>query len=90
MNGQLKLPQKVVDLVDRANREICVTLVRHSVHKPESFYAPVPFFARENEDEKFQYIVNVKNKLEESINLLYVMNSVYDKVLGDKPVFNVL
>ena len=41
MDEQLKLADKVVDVVDRANRKICVTLLRHSVDKPESSYAQV-------------------------------------------------
>ena len=31
MDEQIKLAQKVVDVVDRANRKICVTLVRYNV-----------------------------------------------------------
>ena len=38
---QLKLAHKVVDVVDRANRKICVTLLRYNVNKPENFYAQV-------------------------------------------------
>ena len=33
---QLKLTHKVVDVVDRANKMICVTLLRYNVDKPES------------------------------------------------------
>ena len=36
MDEQLKLAHKVVDVVDRANRKICVTLLRYNVDKPES------------------------------------------------------
>ena len=53
MDEQLKLAHKVVDVVDGANRKICVTLLRYSVDKPESSYAKVRLFARKNEDEKF-------------------------------------
>ena len=35
MDEQLKLAHKVVDLVDRANRKNCVTLLRYKVDKPE-------------------------------------------------------
>ena len=37
MDEQLKRAHKVVDLVDRANRKICVFLPRYSVDKLESF-----------------------------------------------------
>ena len=76
MNEQLKLAHKVVDVVDRTNRKICVTLLRYSVDKLESFYALVRLFARKNEDEKFQQVVYVNYKFEEIIYLLDVINSV--------------
>ena len=50
---QLKLTHKVVDLMDQANKKICVTLLRYSVDKPESSYAQVPLFERKEKDEKF-------------------------------------
>ena len=80
-DDQLKLAHKVVDAVDRANRKICVTLLRYNVDKLESFYAQVRLFARKKEDEKIQQVVYVKYKLEEFIYLLDVMKSVYDKVI---------
>ena len=39
MDEQLKLAHKVVDVVDRTNRQICVTLLQYDVDKPESSYA---------------------------------------------------
>ena len=39
MVEQLKLTHKVVDVVDRPCRRICVTLLRYIVDKPDSFYA---------------------------------------------------
>ena len=90
MDEQLKLAHKVVDVVDRANRKICVTLLRYNVDKPESSYAQVRLFARKKEDEKFQQGVYVNFKLEEFIYLLDVMNSVYDKVITNQPIRNVL
>ena len=59
MDEQLKLVHKVVDVVDRANRKIFVTLLRYNVDKPESSYAQVRLFEREKEDEKFQQVVCV-------------------------------
>ena len=41
MNEQLKQAHKVVDVVDRKNRKICVTLLRYNVDRPESSYAQV-------------------------------------------------
>ena len=41
MDEQLKLSHKVVDVVDRPNRKICVTLLQYNVDKPGSSYAQV-------------------------------------------------
>ena len=73
MDEQLKLAHKVVDVVDRANRKICVTLLRFNVDKPENFYAEARLFARRKEVEKFQQVVYLNYKLEEFIYLLVVM-----------------
>ena len=64
MDEQLKLAHKVVNVVVRANRKICVTLLRYNVHKPGSSYAQVRLFARKKEDKKFQQVVYVNYKLE--------------------------
>ena len=90
MDEQLKLAHKVVDVVERTNRKICVTLLRYNVDKPESSYVQVRFFARKKEDEKVQQVVYVKYKLEKVIYLLDVVNSVYDKVNTNQPICNVL
>ena len=90
MDEQPKLAHKVVDVVDRANRKICVTLLRYNVDKPESSCAQVRLFGRKKEDEKLQQVVYVIYKLEEVIYLLDVMNSVYDKVISSQPICNVL
>ena len=89
IDEKLKLVHKLVDIVDRTNRKICVTLLRYNVDKPESSYAQVRLFGRKNEDEKFQQVVYVNYKLEEFIYLLDVMSSVYDKVIGNQPICNV-
>ena len=39
MEEQLKLVHKVVDIVDRANKKICVTQLRYKVENQEAFYA---------------------------------------------------
>ena len=76
MDEQFKLAHKVVDVVDRTNRQICVTLQRYNVDEPESSYAQVRLFARKKENEKFQQVVSVNFKLEDFIYLLDVVNSV--------------
>ena len=67
MDEQLKLAHKVVDVVDRANRKICVTLLQYNVDKPESSHAQVQLLARKKKDEKFQQVVYLNYKLEEII-----------------------
>ena len=90
MDEQLKLAQKVVDVVDRTSRMICVTLLRYNVVKPESSYAQVRLFTRKKEDEKFQQVAYVNYTLEEFVYLLDVMNFVYNKVITNQPICNVL
>ena len=89
MEEQLKLVHKVIDVVDRPNRKICVTLLRYKVDNPDT-YAQVRLFGRKNEEENFQQIVYVNYRLDEFIYLLDVMNSVYDKVITNQPICNVL
>ena len=90
MDEQLKLAQKVFDVVDRVNRKIYVTLRWYNVEKPESSYAKVRLFAKKNKDEKFQRIFYVKSSLAEFISLLDVMKSLYGRVITKKPICNVL
>ena len=89
MDEQMKLAQNVVDVVDRANRKICVTPLRYNVDKPESSYAQVQLFSREKEDEKLQQVFYMKYKLEEFIYSLDVLISVSDKVITNQPNCNV-
>ena len=51
MEEQLKLVRKVMDVVDRPNRRICVTLLRYKVDNPETSYAQVRLFGRKKEEE---------------------------------------
>ena len=90
MEEQLKLVHKVIDVVDRPNRRICVTLLRYKVDNPETSYAQVRLFGRKKEEEEFQQIVYVNYRLDEFIYLLDVMNSVYDKVSANQLICNVL
>ena len=90
MEEQLKLVHKVIDVVDRPKRRICVTLLRYKLDNPQTSYAQVRLFGRRKEEEKFQQIVFVNYKLDEFVYLLDVMNSVYDKVIANQPICNVL
>ena len=53
MDEQRKLAHKVVYVVDRANRKICVTLLQYNVDKPESSYGRVQLFVRKKEERIF-------------------------------------
>ena len=88
MEEQLNLVHKVVDVVDGPNRSFCV--LRYKVDKPETSYAQVRLFGRQKGEEKFQQIVYVNYKLDEVVYFLDVMNSVYDKVIANQPICNVL
>ena len=90
MEEQLKLVHKVIDVVDRSNRKICVTLLRYKVDNPDTSYAQVRLFGRKTEEENFQQFVYVTYRLDEFIYLLDVMISVYDKVITNQPICNVL
>ena len=87
---QLKLAHKVVHLMDRANRNICVTLLQCNVDKPKNLYVHVLMFWRKKDDEKFQQLVYVNYKLEEVVYLLDVMSSQSDRVLTDQPICKIL
>ena len=89
-DAQFKLAHKVVDVVDQADRKICVNLLRYGVDKPESSNSQLRFFARKKEDENFQEIVYVNFKLEEFICLLDILRSVYYKIITNQPICNVL
>ena len=90
MEEQLKLVHKVIDVVDCPNRRICVTLLRYKAVNPKTSYAQVRLFGRKKEEENFQKIVYVNYRLDEFIYLLDVMNSVYDKVIANQRICNVL
>ena len=90
MEEQLKLVHKVNDIVDRPKRRIRVTLMRYKVDNPDNSYAQVRLFGRKTEEEKFQQIVFVNYKVDEFVYLFDVMNSVYDKVIANQPICNVL
>ena len=85
LDEQLKLAHKVVDVVDRASRNICVTLMRYNGDKVEISYAQVRLLARKKEDEKFQQNVYMRYNFKKFIYLLDVMKFVYDKVITNQP-----
>ena len=84
------LVHKVIDVVDRPNGSICVTLRGYKAENPEISYAHVWLFGRKKKEEKFQQVVSVNYKLDEFVYLLDVMNSVFDKVIANQPICNVL
>ena len=90
MEEQLKLVHKVIDVVDRSNRRIWATLLRYKAVNPETSYAQVRLFGRKKEEEKFQQSVYVNYRLDEFIYLLDVKNSVYENVISNQPICNVL
>ena len=59
MEEQLKLTHKVVEVVDRPHRKICVAILRYNVEKPETSYVQVRKFGRRKDEEKFNQIVYV-------------------------------
>ena len=86
MEKQLKLVHKVIDVVDCPNRRICLTLMRYKPDNPETTYAQVRLLRPKNQEEKFQQIAYVNYKLDKSVFLLDVMNSVYDNVIANQPI----
>ena len=48
MEEHLKLTHKVVEVVDRSHRKICVTMLRYNVEKPETSFVQVRLFGRGN------------------------------------------
>ncbi len=90
MDEQVKMAHKVIDVVERANRMNCVTLLRYHVDRPGSSFVQVRVFARKKQDKEFRQIVSENYKLEKFIGLLYVMNSVYDNFFTKKTNCNVL
>ena len=90
MEEQLKLTQKIVEVVDRPHRKFCVTMLPYNVENPEASYVQVRLFGRRKDEEKFNQIVYVNYNFDEFIYLLDVMNSVYDKVIANELLCNVL
>ena len=52
MEEQLKLIHKVVEVVDRSHRKICVTIGHYKVEKPETSYNQVRLFVRRKDEKK--------------------------------------
>ena len=46
MEEQLKLTHKVVEVVDRPHRKICMTMLRYNVEKPKTSYVQVRLFGK--------------------------------------------
>ena len=67
-----------------------MTLLRYKADNPDTSYDQVRLFGRKTEEKKFQQIVYVNYRLDEFIYLLDVKNSLYDKVIANQPICNVL
>ena len=89
MEEQLKLTHKVAEVVDRPYTRICVTMRRYNVEKPKSSYVQVQLFGRRKDEEKFNRIVYVNQRLDEFNSSLDVVNSVYGKGFANEPLCNV-
>ena len=57
---------------------------------PESSFAQVGVIPRKRKDEKFHQVACVKYTFEVVIQLLELSLSVYDKIITNKPICNVL
>ena len=90
MEEQLKLTNKVVEVVDRSHRKICVTMLRYNLEEPETSNVQVRLLARRKDEEKFNQIVYVNQKLDKFNYLLDEMKSVYHRVLANESLCNVL
>ena len=71
----------MVHIVDRPTKKIWVTMLEYIIDNPKSSYAQVRPIAWKKEEDSFQQKVYVKDKLEEFIFRLDIMNSVFDKVV---------
>ena len=81
MEEQLKLTHKIVEVVDRPHRNICVIMLRYNVEKPETSYVQMRLFGRRKDEEKINQIAYVNHKLDEFIYLLDVLNLFMIKLL---------
>ena len=88
---QRKLAHELIDVVDQANRKVCVTVLRYNVEKLENSCAQVRLLAKRKEKEKFQTIVQGIKELEYFVFfLLDEMDSVYYKVITKKPILQLV
>ena len=90
MDEQLKVVHKVIDIVGCPKRRICATLLRYKSDNRDTSYAQVRLLGRKTEEDKFQQIVYVIYRLDEFVYLLDVINSLYDKVIANQLICNVL
>ena len=81
MDEQLKLAHKVLDVVDRANKKICVTLLRTS----QRVLLLESECLQRRRRTKFSANVFVNYKAEKLIYKLDVLNSVCDKFIAKNP-----
>ena len=67
-----------------------MTLLRYKADNSETSYAQIRLFGRKKEKEKNQQIVYVIYKPDEFVFLLDVMKLVYDEVIDNQSISNIL
>ena len=72
--------------MDRANREVSLTLLRYSMDKLESSHAEIRLSTLKKGDGKFQKSAYLKNQCPEFIYPLDVMLSGDNNVNANKPI----
>ena len=88
MDEQLNLAHKLVDIVDRANRKIRVTLLRYNVDKTKALIKSEKMQERRKK-RKFNKL-SMSNINEEFILSLDVKHSVNENFFTNQHIYNVL
>ena len=60
IDEQLKVAHNLTDVVERADRKVCATLLQNNVYNSDNSNAQDRIFAWRKEYEKFQQVVYVK------------------------------
>ena len=84
LDEPFKLVHRVVDVVDRGNRNSFVTLLWYSVDKPKNSYAQVPVFVKKTGNENFQEKVYVNFEIDDFHQLIDVRNCLKVKVFANQ------
>ena len=90
LDEQLKNVQKAITTVDRPKRKIIASMKKYSMDKPERTYMRLRLFTRKSQHDKFQQLVFVNDKYDESLYLLDVITSISDQVLSNQSLCNIV